>query len=87
MKRFIFDLILFLAVFILPWWVSLFLVFIGIFIFDNFYEFILTGTMLFALYRPGSDRLLASPIIFFASIIILYLIIQLVRDNIILYKK
>lgn len=87
MKRVIFDIILFLSLFVLPWWISLFLVIIGIFIFDNFYEFIVSGIIFFSLYRAGNERLISSPIIFSLSLIIFYIVIQYIKSNIIFYKK
>lgn len=87
MKRVIFDVILFISVFVLPWWVSALLLFVGIFIFNNFYEFIVFSVIVFSLYSIPSDRLITSPIFFSLTIIILYILIQSIRNNIILYKK
>lgn len=87
MKRVIFDLVLFILVFISPWWVSVLLLFIGIFAFDNFYEFIVASVIIYSLYSIPSDRLISSPIFFSSVIIILYIIIQSIQNNIILYKK
>lgn len=87
MKRVIFDVVLFILVFISPWWVSVLLLFIGIFAFGNFYEFIVASVIIYSLYSIPSDRLISSPIFFSLIIIILYIIIQSIRNNIILYKK
>lgn len=87
MKRVIFDVILFISVFVLPWWVSALLLFVGIFIFNNFYEFIVSSVIVYSLYSIPSDRLITSPIFFSLTIIILYILIQSIRNNIILYKK
>ncbi|TSD03054.1 MAG: hypothetical protein Athens071416_314 [Parcubacteria group bacterium Athens0714_16] len=38
MIRFLADIILFLSIFIFPWWVSLLLILFCIFVFNNFYE-------------------------------------------------
>lgn len=86
MKRVIFDLILFVSVFIFPWWISLFLVLVGIFLFDNFYEFIVSGVIIYSIYATKGGQLISSPIFFSILIILSYIIIQLIRDNIILYK-
>lgn len=87
MKRVIFDLILLVLIFIFPWWVSLFFILLGIFIFNNFYEFIISGVIIYFIYVPSGNQLIYSPILFSITIIISYIIIQLIRDNIILYKK
>jgi len=86
MKRVIFDLILFVSIFIFPWWVSLFFVLVGIFLFDNFYEFIISGVVIYFLYATKSGQLISSPLFFSTATIISYIIIQLIRNNIILYK-
>lgn len=87
MSRVIFDIVLFIFVFIFPWWVSVLLSLIGIFAFSNFYEFIAVGVIIFSLYSLPGDRIISFPIIFSLAIIVLYIIIQIIRDNIILYKK
>jgi hypothetical protein len=87
MKRFIFDLILFISVFVFPWWISLLGVIVGIFIFDDFYEYIVAGFIIFALYSVGGERFISSPIYFSLIIIISYAIIQFIKSYIILYKK
>jgi len=87
MKRIFFDIILFISIFVFPWWVSLFFVFIGIFIFNNFYEFIGAGIIVFALYSFPDDRLISSPVFFSLLLIISYLVLQFIKSNIILYKK
>jgi hypothetical protein len=86
-KRVIFDVIVFILVFIVPWWISLLLLLIGIFAFNNYYEFIIACAIIYSLYSMPGDRLISSPVFFAGVIIILYIIIQVVRNNIILYKK
>jgi len=86
MKRGVFDIIFFLIIFILPWWVSVILAFAGVFIFKNFYEFIIASLILYSLYFIGSTRFLAYPYYFFAVIIIVYVILQLIRRRIIFYS-
>lgn len=87
MKRVIFDSILLISVFVFPWWISALLVFVGIFVFNNFYEFIVAGVIIYSLFSVPGVKFIYSPIFFSSAIIILYIIIQLIRNNIILYKK
>lgn len=87
MKRIVFDIILFICIFIFPWWISAFIVLVGSFMFDNFYEFIVTCIIVYALYSIPGHGLLSSPILFSIFISILYIIIQLLKNNIILYRK
>jgi len=87
MKRVIFDAILFISVFIFPWWVSLFFVIIGLFIFNNFYEFIVASVIIYSLYGIPSDRIISSPIFFVSIIIIFYFAVHFIKSRMILYKK
>lgn len=87
MKRFLFDALLFISLFIFPWWFNAVFVLIGIFIFDNFYEFIISGVIFFSLYALPEARGLSSPIIFSLGIIFVYIVIQYIKSNIIFYKK
>jgi len=86
-KRVIFDVVLILSAFILPWWVSGLLALIGIFIFDDFYEFVITGVIYYSLYANINNCLISFPIFFGTIIIVTYLIIQLIKNNLFLYKK
>jgi len=87
MKRVVFDIILFVSVFIFPWWVSGLLLLIGIFIFNHFYEFIFTSVIIYSLFAIPNGRLISSPAFFSLFIIFLFIFIQIIKDNIIVYKK
>jgi hypothetical protein len=87
MKRVIFDIGLLISVLVLPWWITFIFLFIGIFAFNQYYEFIIIGAIMFAIYSPLEHNLFSSPIFFSGIVIVLYVSIQLIRNNIILYKK
>lgn len=87
MKRIIFDIVMFISVFVFPWWISVLLLLFGIFVFKNFFEFILATVIIYSLYSIPGSGLIASPIFFSLFIIILYIAIQFLKNNIILYKK
>lgn len=87
MKRIIFDILLFLCIFIAPFWFNVLLLIIGIFLFDDYYEFIITGVIIFYLYSTPGVSITSSPLFFSSIIIISYITIQIIRDNIILYKQ
>lgn len=53
-KRIIFDLILFCAIFYLPWWVVAILAFIGAFVWPMYYEIIAFGLLVDVLYGTNS---------------------------------
>lgn len=87
MKRVIFDIVLFVSVFTLPWWVPAILALIGMFMFVQFYEFLGVGIIIYALYAIPGTRVIASPIWFPICISIVYIAIQFARRYIILYKN
>ncbi|MFA6355393.1 MAG: hypothetical protein WCW65_03140, partial [Candidatus Paceibacterota bacterium] len=83
MKRIIFDIVLFLFIFILPWWAPLILAIIGLFIFVNFYEFLVSSVAIYVLYSVSTNNLLNSSIYVYGGIIIFYLLVQYLRRYII----
>jgi hypothetical protein len=86
MKRAIFDLILFVSVFITPWWVVLIMALVGMFVFENFYEFVLASVMIYALYTVPRSGFITSPLWFPFVVSIVYIFIQFLKRRIILYK-
>lgn len=86
-KRIVFDVILFISIFAFSWWISVILLLIGIFVFDNFYEFIIANVIIYSLFSVPSDRLISSPVFISLLITILYIIIQTIRNNTVFYKK
>jgi hypothetical protein len=84
-KRVIFSVLLFLSIFVFPWWTTALLAFIGIFVFKHFYEFIGAGIITYAIYSiPGSN---ITPFLFALIISVVYICIQIFRRYIILYKN
>lgn len=69
----------------LPWWVTLILAFVGIFIFNNFYEFIVSFVIMYSIYMIPGVKI--TPFWFSLIISTLYLGIQGIRHYIILYKQ
>jgi hypothetical protein len=86
-KRVIYDILLLLVIFIFPWKISIILMFIGLFAFNNFYEFIISSVIIYSLYSIPSERIISSPIFFPLIVIVVYSITQYIKSNIILYKK
>ena len=87
MKRIIFDIAMFLSIFIFPWWVPGILAFIGIFIFKHFYEFIGVGLIVYALYIVPGTSIITSSLWFAVFVSIVFIGIQFARRYIILYKE
>ena len=86
MKRVIFDTVLFIAVFILPWWITIPLAIIGLFVFNDFYEFIIVGIIIFAVFRAPGDKIITSPLWYSLITLILFFGIQQLKKVIIFYK-
>ncbi|HUC89069.1 MAG TPA: hypothetical protein VMR49_03500 [Candidatus Paceibacterota bacterium] len=86
-KRIAFDVILFLSIFLLPWWITAILGLAGIFIFAQFYEFIAVGIIMHSIYVVPGHGFISSPLWFTLIIFIIYISIQFIRRHIILYKN
>lgn len=87
MKRIVFDILLFVCVFTLPWWITGVLAFLGIFLFVQFYEFIIVWSIMYSVFAIPSEQLITSPVWFSLSIGLVYVGIQYLRDNMIVYKN
>jgi len=87
MKRGIFDLFLLLFIFILPWWVTVFMAIVGLFVFLNFYEFLVATVIIYVISTVPSESFFSNSLYSYLVIIIFYLFIQFLRRHIILYKN
>jgi len=86
-KRVFFDIGLLFLVIILPWWASLLILFLGIFIFNDFYEFIVASTIIYIMYSAPTTKIISSPYFFPIIIFAIYFGLQFIKSNIILYKN
>ncbi len=87
MKRIFFDIILFLFIFLLPWWLTVFLAILGLFIFKNFYEFIATIIIIYVLSSIPDNSLFSYSTLIYLIIIVFYFIAQFLKNHIILYNN
>ncbi len=87
MKRLLFDSMLFVSVFILPWWITVSLAFIGMFLFKNFYEFLCVSIVMYTLFAVPGDRFITSRVWFPISISLLYIGLQAFRSRMIVYNN
>ena len=74
-NRVVFDMVFFISIFILPWWITLPIAILGLFIFNNFYEFVIYGMITFSIYSYEGDRMITSKILFPIIILLCYFII------------
>jgi len=87
MQRIIFDVLLFIFIFLLPWWVVLILSIIGLFLFKNYYEFLFFSIIIYVLYSIPEYTFLNNSVYVYLGIIVFYLLVQYLRRHIILYKN
>ncbi len=87
MKRVAYDILLFFFIFLLPWWVTLIWAVLGLFIFKNFYEFLISSVAVYVMYYIHNSDFLSFSTVVYALIIIFYLIVQSLRRRMILYKN
>lgn len=87
MKRVIFDIVLFISVFTMPWWLTAVLAFVGIFMFRSFYEFIIAWVAMYALFAIPGTNFISNPVYVSLIIGIVYIGIQYLRSNMIIYNN
>jgi|GEM_PF-1266785 len=72
MKRIVLDFVIILSIFILPWWISLPLIFIGLLVFEKYYEFFLYFIIFYNIHLIFVFKDNLNPIIFTILICALY---------------
>ncbi len=87
MKRIILDILLFSSVFIFPWYLTAILAFVGLFIFENFYEMLVASFVVFAMYNGGGGGVISSSLYFPLIMLILFFGVKKLKQSVILYKK
>ena len=87
MKRVIFDVFLFISVFVFTWWITLILSIIGLFIFESFYEFLMSSIIIYTLSSAGNYSIFSKSFLIYVLIILFYFLVQYLRRHIILYKN
>lgn len=86
-NRVVFDVALFVLAFLAPWWLVAILAIVGLFLFRDFYEFIIISAIFYSLYLINLDKFIASPVFFVFIVFLIYLVSQIAKNYIILYKK
>lgn len=61
------DIVLFLSIFLFPWWIALIIGIIGVFLYGAYGEFIIAGFILDAIYFPVLGQTHAFP--FFSAVL------------------
>ena len=87
MRRILFDILILLSLFLVPWWVTGILCVIGAFIFNDFYELVIAGLIMYSLYGVGSPRWIASTVWLPVMLIAVFFLISWLKKSIIFYKK
>lgn len=81
LKRIIFTAMLFIAIFVAPWWVGFIFSVIGIFYFNSYYEAIVLGILFDILYGVKGSISLGYGIMGFIVMIISFFIIKRVKQE------
>ena len=91
MKRIIFDVILFLSVLLWPWWLTVILAIVGLWLFRDYYEFLVLGIIFFAIYNSPAikeyNQIISSPIWYPLILVILFIGAEQIKKIIILYRN
>lgn len=85
MKRVFFDITLILFVFLLPWWATVVLSIVGLFMFVNFYEFLISGVIIILL--STSSIINTHTFYSYLLLILFYFFIQFLRSRMLIYKN
>ena len=82
------NLLLFLSLVLAPWWLTLVLAVLTVFVFDNFYEIIFLGFCFDLLYGPGrqSTGLLLN-LAGLLSATLIFLCVALAKTRLIVYNR
>lgn len=85
MKRSIFDIALLLSLFILPWWCTLILAVIFLFLIEPYYEIIVVGFILDSLYNAPVGFLLHFQFVLTLFCLIMILLSDLLKRRLTFY--
>lgn len=83
--RLFFDIVFFLAVFLSPWWISLPLGVVFLFIFDSYYEILFAGLIIDSAFSDRESSLLGLNVTFTAISAVLFLFVLKMKKNIKFY--
>lgn len=87
LKRVITDIIVLLCIFWAPWWITILIIVLGIFIFKNYVEFIFAGLIIYSLYGVGNTGILGSTLYLPLILVGIYLTFSFIKKYIIIYNK
>jgi hypothetical protein len=79
MSRIVIDILLFLALFMVPWWFVLVLAGIAVLYFDSFFEIIFLGFAIDSLYNASIPQYYAVEFVVTIIAMILFLTIEIVK--------
>ena len=87
MKRVIYDVLLLIFIYLLPWWVTLVWAFVGLFIFVNYYEYIISLTMVFLMSFIPEKKFFGNGTLVYSLIILSYFVLAYFKSKIIIYSN
>ncbi len=86
LKRTLFDVVLVIGIFTLPWYATVILSIIGVFLFESFYEYLVINTVVYALYGGAGLGVFSDPLVYAIIIIGLFIGITELRRSVIFYS-
>ncbi len=89
MQRILFSVALFISILFLPWWISLLLALLFLFMIERYYEIVVFGLAMDILYSSSMSLVLGLfhiPLVFFLCSIILLGCVELLKTKLIFYR-
>lgn len=87
MKRILLNIALFISIVYLDWWITLIFAICGVFIFDNFYEAVMSGFLIDLLYGTPSDTFFGFWFIYAILFTLVYILCEYeIKKNIRFYE-
>ncbi|MBI2046222.1 MAG: hypothetical protein HYT28_02285 [Parcubacteria group bacterium] len=83
--RISFDIVLFISLFIAPWWVSLIIALGGVFFFNHFYEIIVAGIIMDIVYGSPEASFLDFPFISGVAALLFFVGGEYIKKRMIFY--
>ena len=86
-KRITIDIILFLSLFIMPWWVSYAIAIVGIFFFADFYEIIALGFIIDIVYGTPNTLFFGIQFANTLSAVLLFAAVTFIKNRMRFYQS
>ncbi len=86
-RRIILDIAILLCIFLAPWWLTIPLAIVGIFLFSHYIEFIFAMLFMYGLYGVGGEGILSSTLWLPLILVFIYITLSFIKKYLIIYNK